>query len=174
MHVSLLHILVHIRVAGFLLDLSSHPGQSSSIHEHTHNASLDLQRKFWLDLGKQGKRVFLFRLRRLPGQGELFSKTVSWGVHSAPSGFTAMNTSGLVSTDLSNGQELTKVDALPFPLSNPPPPFPLTCVDDPRQVLEGSVWPIVPVACTTRCSDACCSTKRAQPVSLCDATHHDT
>lgn len=67
------------------------------------------QVKFWLSIGLDKKQVFLYRLKRVQGQGPLLSKLVRWGVHSAPADFTALSTEGLVCTDISNGKETRKV-----------------------------------------------------------------
>lgn len=71
-----------------------------------------VQVKFWQSIGKDGKEIYQYRMKRVPGQGPLLSKVVRWGFHSAPADFTALSTEGLVCTDLSNGKENRKVTSL--------------------------------------------------------------
>lgn len=43
-----------------------------------------LQVKYWTELGASGFRVYLYQMRRRPGQGELYSKALVFGGGSAP------------------------------------------------------------------------------------------
>ena len=43
-----------------------------------------MQVKYWTESGASGFRVYLYQMRRRPGQGELYSKALVFGGGSAP------------------------------------------------------------------------------------------
>lgn len=43
-----------------------------------------MQVKYWTESGAAGFRVYLYQMRRRPGQGELYSKALVFGGGSAP------------------------------------------------------------------------------------------
>lgn len=101
-------------------------------------------KRYWTEVGPRGKQVFMFELRRNPGQPELAWKELK-------NSNKSRTRPGICVSDVSGGKELFPVFAVNTIDDEKPPPFNYT----PKMIYPDWFFPISPEGCncTGRCSD---------------------
>ncbi|XP_073301628.1 uncharacterized protein [Primulina huaijiensis] len=101
-------------------------------------------KRYWTEVGPRGKQVFMFELRRNPGQPELAWKELK-------NSNKSRTRPGVCVSDISGGKEPVPVFAVNTIDDEKPPPFNYT----PKMIYPDWFFPIPPEGCncTGRCSD---------------------